>query len=247
MMATRNVFVTGGTGYLGRPLIAQLMARGHSLDSFRTSRWLARSCLLSSIPRRAYALSAFQKAVWLTLHSPAVLRFNFQERYMMRRSVLAMFVVAAAACAPNPSAAPGSMSASAPDAASVRTAIEAANARFVEAFKRSDKAGLVANYMDDGLVMTPNQPAWRGKEAIDRGFTGVLAEMSLKDGGATTSDVIVAGDMAIETGTFAWTFATKAGAEVKDKGKYVTIWKRQPGGAWKILRDINNTDLPAAM
>ena len=27
----RFVFITGGTGYLGRPLIAQLLARGHQV------------------------------------------------------------------------------------------------------------------------------------------------------------------------------------------------------------------------
>ena len=28
---TRSVFITGGTGYLGRPLIGQLLARGHEV------------------------------------------------------------------------------------------------------------------------------------------------------------------------------------------------------------------------
>ena len=32
---------------------------------------------------------------------------------------------------------------------------------------------------------------------------------------------------------------------VKDKGKYLTVWKHQPDGTWKIVRDINNSDLPA--
>ena len=30
-MTPRSVFITGGTGYLGRPLIAELLARGHSV------------------------------------------------------------------------------------------------------------------------------------------------------------------------------------------------------------------------
>ena len=30
-MTSRSVFITGGTGYLGRPLISELLARGHSV------------------------------------------------------------------------------------------------------------------------------------------------------------------------------------------------------------------------
>jgi ketosteroid isomerase-like protein len=37
----------------------------------------------------------------------------------------------------------------------------------------------------------------------------------------------------------------KAGPEIKDKGKYLTAWQRQSDGGWKIVRDINNSDLPA--
>ena len=74
-----------------------------------------------------------------------------------------------------------------------------------------------------------------------------VSQMSFKDSAATTADIMVAGDLAVEAGTFAWTFQPKSGPEIKDKGKYRTVWKRQADGTWKIVRDINNTDLPAKM
>lgn len=132
-----------------------------------------------------------------------------------------------------------------PDTAQVRTALESANRRFVDAFKKGDKAGLLANYADDAVLMMPNEPAVRGHAALDAAFTATVAQMTLKEGGATTSDVMVVGDVAVETGTFAWTFALKDGSEIKDQGKYVTVWAQQADGSWKILRDINNSDLPA--
>jgi uncharacterized protein (TIGR02246 family) len=164
----------------------------------------------------------------------------------MRRTCLVTLAVVTAACSSNaPSADRGSTSVS-QDTAGVGAAIHAANARFLEAFKRGDKAGLVANYADDAILMMPNEEAWRGRDGLDRGFSGFLSQMSFKDGSATTADLMLAGDLAVETGTFAWTLQPKAGPEIKDKGKYLTVWKRQQDGTWKIVRDINNTDLPAS-
>jgi len=65
------------------------------------------------------------------------------------------------------------------------------------------------------------------------------------EGATHTEDVMVGGGVAVETGTFEWMLQPKSGAAVKDKGKYLTVWKRQPDGTWKIVRDINNTDLPS--
>jgi uncharacterized protein (TIGR02246 family) len=165
---------------------------------------------------------------------------------VIRRIGLALLVALTAACASN-STGSGASTLAAPDTAAVRSAIDAANGRFLDAFKKSDKAGLMANYADDAVLMMPNQAGWRGHDGIDRAFTEFLAQMMFTAGGVTLDDVMVSGDMAVETGTYHWTFTTKSGTAIKDKGKYLTVWKRQSDGAWKIVRDINNTDLPAAM
>ena len=164
----------------------------------------------------------------------------------MRRTCLVILAVVTAACSSNAPSAGGGPGNVSQDTAGVRAAIEAANARFVEAFKRGDKAGMVANYADDAVVMMPNEEAWRGRDSLDRGFSGFLSQMSFKDGSFTTADVLLTGDLAVETGTFAWTLQPKTGPEIKDKGKYLTVWRAQPDGTWKIVRDINNTDLPAS-
>ena len=162
-----------------------------------------------------------------------------------RTSLLVVLGLLAGACSPSTQPASGGASGASTDSATVRTAIEAANARFLDAFKRGDKAGLVANYTEDAILMMANEEAWRGRGGIEKGFAGLLSQVSFKDGATKTEDVMLAGDLAAETGTFWWTLQPKAGAEIKDKGKYLTVWKRQPDGSWKIVRDINNSDLPA--
>lgn len=50
-MSSCAIFVTGGTGYIGRPLIATLLARGH------TVRALARAAAMNRVPAGATAVA----------------------------------------------------------------------------------------------------------------------------------------------------------------------------------------------
>lgn len=160
-------------------------------------------------------------------------------------------LVATACSAKNDTAALADTSApaaaQAADAGAVRQTIESANARFLDALKRGDTTAAVSNYADDAIVMMPNEGSWRGRDGVRGGFAGFLSQLSVKDAKLNTENVMVGGDLAVETGTFEWTLLPKGGKEIKDKGKYMTVWKRNSDGSWKIVRDINNSDLPAKM
>ena len=61
-------------------------------------------------------------------------------------------------------------------------------------------------------------------------------------------EVHVADEWAFERGTYTVTFTPKGTMlTVQDVGKYLTIYQRQADGAWKMARDIwnSNTPLPA--
>ena len=131
------------------------------------------------------------------------------------------------------------------DVAAVRQAIEQANAKFVEAITRGDSTGIVANYADDAVLMFPGEPAWRGRGEIGANGAKLIQSAKFSDMKTNTASVDVAGDYAIETGSFEWTVTAKGGKPMHDKGKYVTVWKKQADGSWKIYRDINNSDGPA--
>ena len=70
----------------------------------------------------------------------------------------------------------------------------------------------------------------------------MLAMAAITDFTVNTSDVMLAGDLAIETGTAAMTTKMKDGPEEKNQLKYLTVWKRQADGGWKIIRDIDSPD-----
>lgn len=134
------------------------------------------------------------------------------------------------------------------DSATVRQAIDAVNVRFTSAFKHGDADSIIALYTNDAVQLNPNFPAWEGSAAIKQAFAGFFNAMTISDASFTTHDIVIAGNKAIERGSYALRLKPKnGGAEIADRGKYVTTWERQPDGSWKIIRDISNTDVaPAA-
>lgn len=134
-----------------------------------------------------------------------------------------------------------------PDAAAVRQAIDSANVRFAAAVLKGDTAALAGSYTDDAIFMGADDPAVRGHDAIAKNFAGMMAGMKLTAFKLQAQDVIVAGDYAIETGAYDMTFTTtKASKPNHGVGKYLVVWKKQPDGSYKMLRDIYNSDLPPA-
>ena len=152
-----------------------------------------------------------------------------------------------AACAPKAeTTVKDSASTAAPpvvDVAAVRQAIEQINTKFADALQRGDSAAIAAAYTDDAVLMAPGAPASRGRAEISGAAANLVQSMKFTDVKLTTTNVDVAGDYAVETGTYVMTVAPKAGKAVPDKGKYIVVWKKQADGSWKLYRDIWNTDI----
>ena len=52
------------------------------------------------------------------------------------------------------------------------------------------------------------------------------------------SEPILIDDTAYETGTWSYTYHPKNQQEQRIGGRYVTLWRRQPDGGWKIWADM---------
>lgn len=123
------------------------------------------------------------------------------------------------------------------------TYIRAADARFAEAFSRSDWNTVGAFYADDAVMLMPNADAMRGAAAIRQSFNmmnGMSPNLRL-----STDRVVQSGDLAYQTGTYQMTMTAAGGSAQSDRGKYLTVWRRQPNGDWKIVADMINTSMPA--
>lgn len=95
----------------------------------------------------------------------------------------------------------------------------------------------ITYYAADASTYPPGMPVVTGTESIKK----MYAEMSSAPGfslqwTAMKADVGASGDIGYTTGTYE---STMNGAS--EKGKYVTIWKKE-NGQWKVAADIFNSD-----
>jgi ketosteroid isomerase-like protein len=114
----------------------------------------------------------------------------------------------------------------------------------VYAAKNLDK--FLAFFDEKGAMLPPNALIADGKEAISRFIAGFFARATdLKiNWHVDRADVAHSGDFGYTSGAFEMAFNDPNGKTISNKGKFVTVWKKQKDGSWKVLLDIFNSDLP---
>lgn len=129
------------------------------------------------------------------------------------------------------------------EVAAVQRAIDSSLAKFAAAMTSGDTAGMHSIYTDDAVIMPNGMPAVRGRSAMAQYNAGMFSLFSISNASFTTTELIVAGDYAIESGVYRMTMKPKTGPALPDTGKYISVWQRQSDGTWKMARDIFNSDL----
>jgi ketosteroid isomerase-like protein len=89
-------------------------------------------------------------------------------------------------------------------------------------------------------------------ESIIEGRTAILAEWRHVFGipgyenraRLVAADVSAGGDLGYTRGTYESPMLGPDGQSLLERGKWVSIWKRQGDGQWRIVVDIFNTDTP---
>lgn len=121
----------------------------------------------------------------------------------------------------------------------IRTAIETANARFVESMNAGDVAGAARGiYTEDAAIYPPGAEPVTGREAIIQFWTGATEQFGMTGVELTTVEVEPAGPgMAWEVGEF----EIRGADGPLDAGSYLVVWKDTADG-WKWHRDMWNSD-----
>jgi ketosteroid isomerase-like protein len=109
----------------------------------------------------------------------------------------------------------------------------------------ADLNKFLSYYASDASVYPQGMPIATGSEAIRDAMTKMASMPGFSlQWSATKADVSASGDLGYTTGAYQMTMNDAAGKPMSEKGKYVTVWKKQANGQWKAADDIFNADAP---
>ncbi len=118
----------------------------------------------------------------------------------------------------------------------------------VTAWDKARNAGnaelLASFYTADAIAMGPNEPARVGRDAI-RASSKRYFEHFREENHSVLEDLRISGNLAVARGTQETRTSPRSGGNsVVEKAKWIVVFQRQSDGAWKVLWEIYNSDLP---
>ena len=123
-------------------------------------------------------------------------------------------------------------------------AIWAADAAWSKAGTAKNLEQTLSFYAEDAVLLAPNAPAAVGRPAVRAAwieeFKDPANSLSWR---AEAVAVSRSGELAYARGSYDATY-TSGGRAVREHGKYLVVWKKQPG-YWLVVADIYNADAPA--
>jgi len=122
------------------------------------------------------------------------------------------------------------------------TAVRKISQDWAQACNTKHLDDLVDLYAADALVFRPNFPPVRGTAAIREFFFSVL-DAGLGEAEMDPIRVEVFGDVAYESGRCKTLVPTAMGKRREERGKYLMVFIREPGGDWKTVADCWCSDL----
>jgi ketosteroid isomerase-like protein len=116
---------------------------------------------------------------------------------------------------------------------------------FIKAAKAGDIDALLALVEDDIVSMAPNDTTIYGKDEYRAWWEEYLQYFRLAAFSEPEREVVVDGDFAIEHAPYMIAVVSaQGGSRIRDDGRTLTIWKRQPDDSWKIWQTIWNSSKP---
>ena len=132
----------------------------------------------------------------------------------------------------------GPLSAQTPgDSAQAAEAIAEAASAFSRSLERGDAAGMADQYVDDATLVPPSGRMVTGREAILEFWTPRNPDFRTLAHSLTTDRLEVAGDVAVEVGTWRQEGQLRDAPPTESAGRYLVVWRRQADGSWKMQFD----------
>ena len=121
-----------------------------------------------------------------------------------------------------------------------------AEAAWAKVMAAKDFEKSMSYYADDASLLMANMPAINGKDAIRAAFKPMFDDpnFALAFQGSRI-EVAKSADLGYTQGAYTMTVTDpKTKKPVTDKGKYLTTYKKQADGTWKVVADMESSDIP---
>ncbi len=117
-----------------------------------------------------------------------------------------------------------------------------ADRAFARATAERRAAGWVSFFADDGAQLVPGSEV-RGQDAIRELMGPAFADTSFTlSWEPTRADIAASGDVGYTIGRYVSRRTGPDGILVESTGAYVTMWRRNPEGVWKVVLDSGVPD-----
>lgn len=134
-----------------------------------------------------------------------------------------------------------------PDPAAERRALMEADRAFAAATAESGTSGWVSFFADDGVQIAAGARRLEGHGAIREAMDPFFSSSGRRLAWAPDT-AVVSGDATLgwTTGEYTITAPDSSGTErMTGRGRYVSIWRKEPDGSWKVTMDVGSpADVP---
>jgi ketosteroid isomerase-like protein len=135
---------------------------------------------------------------------------------------------------------------SAPPAAK-RDALLAADRAFDAATAERKIDGFSSFLADNAATLRADQPVLRGKAALRQDWKPLLENKSMSlRWQPISAEISKSGDLGYTVGSYTITRKDEKGSAVQGTGKYLTVWRLQKDGSWKVEFDTGVPDTSPA-
>lgn len=117
------------------------------------------------------------------------------------------------------------------------------DANWERAYTAKELKNAVAFCDDEASMLVPNAPIASGKAAVSKAIADDMASDDLT-WHANKSGIARSRDLGYTSGVYEMKFKDASGKVKVDHGKFLTLWKKEADGTWKMLYDMFNSDLP---
>jgi len=159
-------------------------------------------------------------------------------KYALLTTAVVSMILALAGCQQQPAP-------QAPDTrAADETAIRTAEAGIGKGFADLNPAAVVSFYTDDVVVMAVDSTVIQGKDNMQKYLEAMMKEKPEITFAPVAVEVARSGDLGYSWGKGTTVIKDKKGKVTETTVKYLSVWKKQPDGGWKLAVGSVTPDPP---